>query len=157
MNENGQTIAKHLLERKATAVNSHYNAGPTYVNRANVGKTIDYIFLPVRARQNVSACQTWRRTTSAVAASPYVVDHIALVMTIYLGQRNGEDDQHHVLWDRNLLACELREGRVRQEFVTQLDKRLEEELRVNFDRCEQDDTPDRHNQLFFHALAKAGK
>ena len=86
MNENGQAMAKDLIERNAAAINTHFDAGPTYVNRENAGKTIDFLFAPAAALDNVSECKTWRRRTRAVAASPYVVDHIALVATIFLGQ-----------------------------------------------------------------------
>ncbi len=105
---------------------------------------------------NIENCNTWRRRTRNVAASAHITDHIAVVATIYLGQASQESYFQHTRWDRNKLAGELREGRLRQQFTTD----LEEELRkvsANLDVCAQDPTPDRHNQLVFYAIREAGK
>ena len=77
-------------------------------------------------------------------------------MTIWLGQAVAEGDIQHIRWDRNKLSAELREGKDRQEFTKTLEAEIAK-IQPNIDLCEQDPTPDRHNQLVFYALREAGK
>jgi hypothetical protein len=107
-NECGDAFTQDLLLRKAAAINTHFDAGCTYIDRYKKGKTIDFIFAPVVAMGNIADCRTWRRRTRSVAASAHVTDHIAVVATIFLGQVSQGSYFQHPLWDRNKLAGELR-------------------------------------------------
>ena len=90
-NDNDTRFTKWMRSHSAAAVNTHLNAGPTYVSPHNVGKTIDYIIIPIECMPTVNSCAVWRHATRKVRATPYTVDHICMGTCFWIQRRKVSD------------------------------------------------------------------
>ena len=109
-NDNGTRFTGWMRSHAATAVNTQNEEGPTYVAANNVGKTIDYIIIPIDFRPAVNSCATWKSSTKRVAATPYAVDHLCLVTCFWIPRRRSADTAPLSQWDRDKLSLEMKEG-----------------------------------------------